>query len=424
MKNINLIHLFLLYVIFIIPTGCKNLYKLEDLPVSHTKTEMRAAFYRNLVTETIHKNLALPLNSETEENWQDAFWALELVGYRTAEIQTALKQAFINFETRSPAFQRALLEVVYTLYPDEFQLEVARVAQETRQPKIFAMAVCYLRRHDSPPAFYSAWRNLHFPDWQNQPILRRLALADSVIPPAPSLRALLAHPFQPGAPVIFSLQRPNRDYPGLLLVKSATGQFLRNEDGSVFHIPQLARSLSNLPGFLTNGNTPQGIHSFSGFLTSESIFIGPTPTLQMTLPFEASVSQFFHGAVEAKNWSTKHYRELLPAAWQDYPPIYEAFFAGAAGRTEIIAHGTTVDPEFYRNASFYPFTPSLGCLTALELWSGVDGKCWVSGQRQLVNRLHRCEIESGFLVVAEIADKSQPVTLSEVLVELLQAEAR
>lgn len=422
MKKFPLIHLFLLNVILSLTIGCEKTIKLSDLQVSRAKTELRTSFYQNLVSEKIQGNLKQPLCTETEKNWMEALWAMELIGYRTPEILMILKQGFANFENRSAGFQRALLEAVYTLYPTEFQTEVNRIAGRTENPKLFAMAVCYLRRKQAAPGFYSTWLSRQFPDWQTHPILRSLALTDSVRPPLPPVQELLAHSFQSGKPVIYSLQRPNRDFPGLLLVKAANGRFLRNTDGSIFHIPQLARSLANLPGYLTNGNTPQGIHSFSGFLVSENVFIGPTPTLQMVLPFEANLEQFFHGENAEENWF-KLYQEMLPASWQNYPPVYEAYFAGKAGRTEIIAHGSTVNPEFYRETPFYPFTPSLGCLTALELWSETDGRCLVSGQRQLVNTLQKHGIDSGYFVVVEIENRSAPVSFSEIVVDLLIAEA-
>lgn len=421
MKKTCRIPLFLLNLILFIPTGCQKSYSLREFQTPHAKTEMRSQFYENLI-DTIQKNLMHPLNPETEADWQAAFWALELTGYRSPEVLMALKQGFTTFPERSVNFQRALLEAIYTLYPTEFQSEMTGVAQITRQPKIFAMAVCYLKRIDPAKNFYSVWLRQNFPDWQIHPILHRLAQMDSATLPMPPLQALLAHPIAAGKPTIYSLQRPNRDFPGLLVAKTSDGRFLRNEDGSLFHIPQLARSLSNLPGFLTNGNTPQGIFSFNGVLTSQSIFIGPSPTLQMVLPFEADPVQFFHHAVSEEKWNPDLYRKLLPAGWQNFPPIFEAFFAGEAGRNEIIAHGTTVNTEFYRGTPFYPFTPSLGCLTALELWSPTDGRCLVSGQIQLLNQLRRYNIETGFLVVVNLTDKSEPVTLSEVLPDLLAAE--
>lgn len=422
MKKACRIPLILLNLIVFIPTGCQKSYSLREFQTPHAKAEMRTRFYENLIADTIQKIRLRPLNPQTEADWQAAFWAMELIGYRSPEILAALKQSFTTFPESSVNFQRALLEAVYTLYPTEFESEMTRVARITRQPKIFAMAVCYLKRIDPDDISYSAWLRENFPEWPTHPILHRLALMDSVTPPMPPLQAILSHPIAGGMSVIYSLQRPNRDFPGLLVAKTPDGRFLRNEDGSLFHIPQLARSLSNLPGFLTNGNTPQGIFSFNGVLTSQSIFIGPSPTLQMVLPFEAAPVQFFHQTVSEEKWTVDLYRRLLPVAWQNYAPIFEAFFAGEAGRNEIIAHGTTVNPEFYRGTPYYPFTPSLGCLTALELWSPADGRCVVSGQIQLLNQLQRHNIETGFLVVVNLADKSQPVTLGEVLPDLLAAE--
>jgi hypothetical protein len=209
----------------------------------------------------------------------------------------------------------------------------------------------------------------------------------------------------------------------LTIIKKPNGKFMRSADGAIFSIPHLARSASNLPGYLTNGNTPQGIFSIQGSEISKNIFIGATPNLQLVMPFEVSVGKYFHQPnMHDTTWSKKYYENLLPESWRNYEPIYEAFYAGKAGRTEIIAHGTTIDPEFYRGMPFYPNTPSLGCLTAKEIWSGIDGTCFVSDQLALMNAFFSVGVEAGYLVVIEIDGKQQPVVLDEIIMDILHAE--
>jgi hypothetical protein len=154
------------------------------------------------------------------------------------------------------------------------------------------------------------------------------------------------------------------------------------------------------------------------------VFIGPTPNIQLRLPFEAGVDAYFHHPVSPADtvWSRSLYEELLPESWRSREPVYEAYYAGKAGRTEIIAHGTTIDPEFYRNLPCYPFTPSLGCLTTLELWSPLTGICGYSDQVELLNAYHSVGNGPGFFVLLELDDRKMPVTPGEVLPELLAAE--
>ena len=108
----------------------------------------------------------------------------------------------------------------------------------------------------------------------------------------------------------------------------------------------LHRSITNLPGYLTNGNTPQGIFKMYGFKVSMGNFIGPTANVQMGMPVELSLQKFFdNDAISDSTWTIDYYKNLIPKNLQDFLPLYESYYAGLAGRSEIIAHGTTIDPE-------------------------------------------------------------------------------
>src|SRR5690606_36928324 len=127
------------------------------------------------------------------------------------------------------------------------------------------------------------------------------------------------------------------------------------------------------------------ILSIQGIDISKYVFIGPSPNLQLVLPYEVNPAKYFHSEIIDTVWNKDFYSNLLPDSWKEYLPIYEAYYAGKAGRNEIIAHGTTIDPGFYKNKSYYPFTPSLGCLTTKELWSYETGKIVESDQIKLMN---------------------------------------
>ena len=73
--------------------------------------------------------------------------------------------------------------------------------------------------------------------------------------------------------------------------------------------------------------------------------------------------------------------KLLPAKLKNYSPLYESFYAGKAGRSEIIAHGTAINPEYYKGKQYYPYTPTQGCLSTKELWSSVNGKLIYNDQQ-------------------------------------------
>lgn len=427
MKKFVTVADFLLSILLSFLLGCGSLkfhFKLSQLTAPHATSSERATFSQELITSTVLNNLSLELNSETEAKWQAAFWGMELSLHRSDSVLHSLKRAFQKFDERTPSFQRALLEAVYTLYPEEFLQEMSQVAHETASPKLFATAIHYLKRNQ--PQQTDEFRTLlqeRFLDWRKNPILFLLHQNLAPKPPRPPLIDMLKHPFEKGKTIVYCFQRNDRDYPGLTIIKQPDGKFVRNRDGSIFQISHLARAISNLPGYLTNGNTPQGIFSIQGIDVSTNRFIGQTPNLQLVMPFEVSVQKFFHNKkLTDTTWIEDRYRQLLPESWQSYLPIFEAYFAGKAGRTEIIAHGTTIDPEFYAGRPYYPNTPSLGCLTAKELWSGQNGKCLLSDQLSFINAFRSAGSKAGYLVVIELDDKKQPVVLDEVIVEIVKAQ--
>jgi hypothetical protein len=267
-----------------------------------------------------------------------------------------------------------------------------------------------------------------FPDWINEP--RLVALAHTLNSDLaaerrarPSLIDLLAAPFRPGLPVVFSFQRADRQRVGLAMVRGADGRFVRNADGSFFNIAHLALALSNLPGTITNGNTPQGLFTIVGAGTATNPWIGPTPYLHAKVPKEATVAEYEHAAIEGE-WSEARYESFLPASWRGYFPFRETWLAGLAGRDDMLLHGTTINPEYYRNDPYFPGTPSAGCLVAMEYWSKSDGRLVHSDQLALAKAFTAGGIDQGYLVVVELDDRSMPVNLADVITDVIAAEVR
>jgi hypothetical protein len=106
--------------------------------------------------------------------------------------------------------------------------------------------------------------------------------------------------------------------------------------------------------------------------------------------------------------------------FKNYSPLYNSYYAGLAGRTEIIAHGTTINPEYYRGQPYYPHTPSQGCLCTKEIW---NGKRLESNQQKLIMALLKAGGAKGYCVVIELDDKQSAVKMEEILPQLLSAES-
>ena len=142
----------------------------------------------------------------------------------------------------------------------------------------------------------------------------------------------------------------------------------------------------------------------------------------MVLPYEASPSVFLVDSSLANvSWRKEMYASLLPASWKNYNGIYETFFAGKIGRSAIIMHGTTVDPAYYKGKSYYPQTPSLGCLCSYEEWD-TKGFRVKSNQQQIDDALGTFNANNGYVVVIELNNKKKPIRINEVKKFMRRAE--
>jgi len=409
---------------FILFFSFQQLFAQYDVPLyaSYTTDAAREKMNERLIKNSITKNLLLPLTDSTEENWQDAFDAMEVMNYQSPFVESKVYAAFDSIGMRSTSFQRALLELAYTNYPGKFVMQTNVLLEETTDPKIFAVCAEYLLQHKKTdvekkilqqklvkkftdtayknPVLFMLSTRLKPTDINSQPVHR-------------ILKDILNKDFLPNQIVMYSFQRKNRDYPGLVLIRKPDGSFVKDSSGNLFHLPQLARSISNLPGYLRNGNTPQGIFKMFGFGVSMSNFIGPTANVQMGMPVELSIQKYFDDStILDSTWTMDWYQKLIPKKLRNYLPLYDSYYAGLAGRSEIIAHGTTIDPDFYSGKPYYPLTPTQGCLCTKEIW---NGKRLQSDQQKLVNGLLKAGGANGYCVVIEIDDKYAPVTIKDLM---------
>src|SRR5674476_107688 len=74
-----------------------------DAPLytSYTTAIERAKLHDRLIKNSINKNLSSALSDSTEENWEDAFDALEVLLYKSPLVDTKIHKAFDEVETRS-----------------------------------------------------------------------------------------------------------------------------------------------------------------------------------------------------------------------------------------------------------------------------------------------------------------------------------
>lgn len=381
-----------------------------------TRQTNRTKHDQNLKEGIIIGSLQQPLTVTTERAWVKAFWAMELLLYKTAHAKQKIAEAWKKSNELSESFQKALLEVTYTLYPFSFSNEVKALLTKTGSPVVFIRCAEYLLLNepdDKGKIEKLLEQKFGTNDYTGFAVLKQ-RLKNKAIQQIPPLKDIFGKQFLPGQTVIYSLQRSNRNYAGLVLIRKPDGSFVKMEDGNFFHTEQLARAITNYPFYITNGNTPQGIFRWTGFDTSSISYIGPTPNLQMLIPYESSPHIFMNNkAFTAYEWSRQLYESLLPQSWKNYDGIYQSFLAGAMGRSEIIMHGTTINPDYYKGQSYFPQTPSLGCLCSYEQWNKT-GELIVSNQQKIIDALNSIDSKNGYVVVIDLPDKNEKVTIKEM----------
>ena len=379
----------------------------------------RDKLYRGIVSNSIIGNLSLPLNDENEEAWATAFSAVNLVKYETPFVHAKITFAANHTAGRSKTFTKALLELINSDYPGEYIEAAKSIFYKAGNDDVLrAMAVHYIL-----PKASAADRKMilqaitqRLKSNPENPVLSELnhQLTDQY-KRMPALKTFFLPDYLPGQVLVFSFQRRDRNFPGLAIVRKADGSFMKNTDGSYFSVGQLARSEGNMPGYISMGNTPQGIFRMDGFDTSKTYFIGPTTNIQLTMPFEYIASHFYRDSTAKDSiWTLKQYEKFLPGNFKGYHPVYGTYYAGKAGRTEIIAHGTTIDPSLYKTTSYYPFTPSAGCLVTKEFWDDKTGHLFSSDQLLLTKAVAAAGGPHGYLIVIEIDDNKGPVTLYDL----------
>ena len=116
-----------------------NAQTSNDIFAKNTTATNRIKEYRSLVNNSINKNLSLPLTDSTEDNWQDAFSASELLRYHTPWVDGRIRKGFDSIQSRSLTFQRSFLELIYTNYSKAFIPQVVSFLNYTENSKLFAM---------------------------------------------------------------------------------------------------------------------------------------------------------------------------------------------------------------------------------------------------------------------------------------------
>jgi hypothetical protein len=398
----------------------------EDIYSDFVLYKKRQLLLKDLHENVVGKAFLAPLDSNTEYRYEAACRAIVQFMLDNDTTQLGITQLFVQYDSLQYDTKRAMLETVYGVYPDQYIQSIQFLLAKETNPILFAIAATYCLRYDTAAVNRTTIKKRMREQFPNYSTISVLAELDKYLtnytrykaPAANDLIELFRYQQTVKKKAIYSFQRHNRDYAGLAIVQNADGTFMRYADGRLMVFEQLARSASGLPYFIPDGNTPQGVYSIQGTAVTYNKLIGPTPNLQLVMPYERKWTTYFH-AGDSVVWTPNHdmlwsYLQLLPPSMRNLPSVTEAFYAGKIGRNSIIAHGTTIDPEYFKNKPWYPLTPTMGCLCAKELWNVSNGRLLVSDQFNLVSAFSATTGSRGYLYVIDIDDQKKAVSKAEV----------
>jgi hypothetical protein len=378
-------------------------YSLESLQYAKGTIKERNLFKNRLLKNINQLVLADTTQKINSSTWSKGLWAMTYLLDSNHTNSQFLTYALSKYFSLSTFLQQQLLETVYTIEPKKITATLVVIAQQDTVLKHLLMCNAYAKRNGNtqieallPKYNYT---NLALYEAYNFDIKHNKPLTQSQIQSIVFSNTATTYPY------IISLQPKHRNSEGIALIKNVDGHFIKDSvTQKPIIIPQLARSINALPWYISNGNTPQGIYAILGTGMSNIELIGKTPNLQLLMPCECPAYRFLHSndssdiVLSADNLIA-HFPFL-----KEGTGLLESYYASKAGRTEIIAHGTTTNPEYYRNKMYYPNTPTMGCLSAAEIYDGGTGKCTQSNQLILVNYFLKTGFTKGYLLVIDVDD--------------------
>lgn len=333
-------------------------------------------------------------------NWQSYAWATCFLINDSKQNQAVLQKALQNYNQLDKSDLQKVFESVFACFPNQFVSEIQKIAEnESENEKIFATAINYLSQNNVAVNHLmdSKFKN------SNHPIIQALRnqFQSNYSPISlAELERMVDYNKTKKVKFLYSIQHKDRNKVGKVFIQSENG-LLAKENDKVILIDQLARSATNLPMYITNGNTPVGVFKIDALAKSENVFIGPTLSFVTFLPFECEASLFYDSPTA--NFTLEKYLDFFPKELRTNTLLQQTFWAGKAGRSEIHFHGTTIDQNLYSGKEFYPQTPSMGCLCSNETWDK-DGNLVESSQQKLVTTWLKTPSEKGYAYVLELQE--------------------
>lgn len=343
------------------------------------RVERRQRQFRQVRSEN-YSLKRYPVIDSNERHWRNLLWTTALVEPQETYVALALNE-ILALTTRSKLSKSQMRTVemamqvgtqLYLSNPTFYtsvKLQFLQTIRRSSNSRWVAMALSGLAKGSIPRnelKQLSDYVRQRFPKWsQNlflQTTLREVTqvLAPSPVPPLKDLlnRNIALHQFH-----LYVICQPDRDVLCQTILKNRNGQFVR-QNGQLWSVPLLVRSIHGLGWNFSRGQTPQGIYRIEGVMPKSGAQFfgayGQFPLVKVFLPFESGVREFLPRRKGRFTGTLKAYQALLPPSWRGYFPIQQSYWAGKMGRSLIRIHGSGEASDFFSGKALYPQIATIG----------------------------------------------------------------
>lgn len=416
--------------------------------------DVRSSFHREQQRQVRPDNydlLRFPVNMTTEKHWRNLLWTTAIVQPTEPFVRDSLDQLLGMMvrsnlspsQTRTVEMATQVGTQLYlanpTFYSAFSQRFIAAIAQGTN-PQWVAVSLSNIARAGASPTdlqLLVKQIKTRFPRWASNVHLRTSIrdVDEGLSPlPLPPLGDLLRWEIAPKQLHLYVICQPDRDVLCRTVLKDRNGEFVRHQDGQLWSVPLLLRSIHKLAWNFSRGQTPQGIYRVEGSVPQpdDEFFraFGQFSLVNLYVPFEPGTQQFLPGKAGPFTAGIETYQNLLPPSWRGVWAMQQTYWAGKAGRGLFRIHGTGDAPDFFSSKSKIPesynWNPTIGCLSALELYNE-KGQLLDAHMPKILKALETVAGPkfTGYLVVVDVpGEPGEPIALEQVNQAITQPVSR
>lgn len=388
-----------------------------------------------------------PVIDSQKSHWRNLLWTTAVVEPQEPYVAQALN-GILGLTTRSKLSKSQMqtihmaMQVGTQLYLSNpivyasVEKQLIQTIKHSRNSQWVAMALSALAKRKIAPnnlKQLSAHIRQRFPKWWQDVFLRTTLkeVAESITPArVPPLGDLLLWTIAPRQLHLYVICQPDRRVLCQAVLRNRNGQFVR-QNGQLWSVPLLLQSIHGIGWNFNRGEAPQGIYRIEGVVPqpNDKFFraYGQFSLVKLFLPFESGVRKFLPKGKGRFTGSLTSYLALLPPSWRRYFPIEQSYWAGKIGRSLIRIHGSGESPNFFskngRYSDSYNWNPTIGCLSALELYDE-SGKLQQADMDKLLYALTTVGGKNfaGYMIVVEIPGSSKtPISVAQIEAKIHQS---